>query len=166
MLASKTKKGGGVERDKEQTKRTGAGMGGVDRAEPEYAITSPSAWGSQSTIRQRTERWGTTYGSLLEGNSLLLTHSGNNSDVELIKERLLGSSGNQVEDGCSTYVLAVVKVGLDLLAKFALGDLDVVLAGTILGHQVEETVVDVDELVFSSADVGDLGTGEVSAKRG
>ena len=67
-------------------------------------------------------------------------------------------------------------LSLDLLAEVTLGKLDVVLSGTVLGHEVEETVVDVDlnyggrmsvgsiegseygtdELVFVTEDVGDV----------
>ena len=54
---------------------------------------------------------------------LLFTHGGNDRDKE---------------------VLAVIEVGLDLLAKVAVRKLDIVLGGTVLGHEVEEAVVDVD----------------------
>ena len=62
-------------------------------------------------------------GSLLVGDGLLLTHGGDDGDEE---------------------VLALVEVVLDLLAELAVGELDVVLGGAVLGHEVEETVVDVD----------------------
>ncbi len=62
-------------------------------------------------------------GSLLEGDSLLLAHGGDDSDKE---------------------VLAAVELILDLLAEVAIGQPDVVLGDTVLGHQVEEAVVDVD----------------------
>ena len=65
----------------------------------------------------------TALGSLLEGDGLLLTHSRDDGDKQ---------------------VLALVEVGLDLLAHITLGKLDIVLGGTILSHQVEETVIDVD----------------------
>lgn len=45
---------------------------------------------------------------------------------------------------------------MDLSADFALGDLDVVLGGAIVGHQVEEAVVDVDKLVFGTEYIGDI----------
>ena len=54
---------------------------------------------------------------------LLLAHSRNDGDQE---------------------VLAFVKVGLNLGAEFTLRDLNIIFGGTILGHEVEETVVDVD----------------------
>lgn len=62
-------------------------------------------------------------GRLLVGDGLLFAHGGDDGDEE---------------------VLALVEVGLDLLANVALGDADVVLGGTVLGHQVQETVIDVD----------------------
>ena len=62
-------------------------------------------------------------GRFLVGDSLLLTHGRDDSDEQ---------------------ILALIEVGLDLLAKVALRKLDVVLGGTILGHEVEETVIDVD----------------------
>ncbi len=62
-------------------------------------------------------------GRLLVGDGLLFAHGGDDGDEE---------------------VLAVVEVGLDLLAELALGDLDVVLRVAVLGHEVEEAVIDVD----------------------
>ena len=74
-----------------------------------------------------------------------------------------------------TGILAVFGEELvDLLANFVVGELDVVLGGAVLGHEVEETVVDVDlqkrglirvratpekcthELVFVTEDVRDI----------
>lgn len=45
-----------------------------------------------------------------------------------------------------THVLSIVESGLDLVSEFTFGKLDIILGGTVLSHQVEETVVDVDEL--------------------
>jgi len=42
---------------------------------------------------------------------------------------------------------------LDLRAEVAIGNTDVVLGGAIRGHEVKETVVDVDELEFVAVDV-------------
>jgi len=53
-------------------------------------------------------------------------------------------------------ILAIIETGLDFLAKIAFGDLDVVFGGAIGGHEVEETIIDVDELVFLTTDVGDI----------
>ena len=90
------------------------------------------------------------------------------------KTHLLLAHGR--DDG-DEQVLAVIEVGLDLLAEVTLRDLDVVLRGTVLSHEVEETIVDVDlswhaqsaflgacrrrsmgayELVFVTDDVGDI----------
>lgn len=71
----------------------------------------------------RGNRLGRALGGLLDGDGLLLAHGGDDGDEE---------------------VLAVVEVGLDLLAELALGDLDVVLRVAVLGHEVEEAVIDVD----------------------
>lgn len=54
---------------------------------------------------------------------LLLVHSADNGDKE---------------------ILAIIKASLDVLAKVTLGDLDIVLSGTIGVHEVEETVINVD----------------------
>ena len=62
-------------------------------------------------------------GRLLVRDGLLLAHSRDDGDEE---------------------ILAFLKAGLDFLANVTLGDLDVVLGDTVVGHQVEETVVDVD----------------------
>lgn len=74
-------------------------------------------------------------GSILERKTVLLTHSGNNGDHE---------------------VLAVIESSLDLLTKITIGNTDIVLGVTIVGHEVEETVVNVDELVLVTLDVGDV----------
>ena len=65
----------------------------------------------------------TALGRLLVGDGLFFTHGGDNGNKE---------------------ILAVVEVALDLLAEVTLGDTDIILGGTILSHQVEETVIDVD----------------------
>jgi len=53
-------------------------------------------------------------------------------------------------------LLAIVKVCLDLIADIAFGDFDVVLGSTFGGHQAEETIIDIDQLVLSSVNVGDV----------
>ena len=65
----------------------------------------------------------TALGRLLEGDGLLLTHSRDDGDKQ---------------------VLAVVELGLDLLAHITVGKLDIVLSSTVLSHQVKETVINVD----------------------
>merc|ERR1711977_159538 len=46
---------------------------------------------------------------------------------------------------------------LDLLTNFSIGNLDIVLGLTIIGHQGEETIVrDIEQLVFLAGDVGDI----------
>ena len=62
-------------------------------------------------------------GRLLVGDGLLLTHGGDDGDKE---------------------VLALVEVVLDLLAQLTVRELNVVLGSSILSHQVEETVIDVN----------------------
>jgi len=66
---------------------------------------------------------------------LLLTHSSENSNKE---------------------IFALFKVRLDLLAQVTVWELDVVLGDTILGHEIEETIVNVNKLVFSAVDIGDI----------
>ena len=41
-------------------------------------------------------------------------------------------------------IFAVFEARGDLVNHFTLGDFDIILGGTILSHQVEETVIDVD----------------------
>ena len=72
---------------------------------------------------------------LLERDGLLFTHGRDNGNEQ---------------------VLSVVKALLDLLAQISFGDLDVVLGDTFRGHEIEETIINVDELVFSTADIGDV----------
>lgn len=85
-----------------------------------------------------------TLRSLLGGQSMLFTHSGDDGDENL---------------------LSVVEKLLDLVTDFTLGDLDIVLSSTGLVNQVHESVINVKEGVFVSGDVGDVhvvgGGGEI-----
>jgi len=54
---------------------------------------------------------------------LLLAHSADDSDQE---------------------ILAIIKAGLDFLAKVTFRDLDIILSSTVGGHEVKETVINVD----------------------
>lgn len=47
-------------------------------------------------------------------------------------------------DDSNKQVLALIEVSLDLLAEFVVGDLNIVLGGTVGGHEVEETIIDVN----------------------
>jgi hypothetical protein len=66
---------------------------------------------------------------------VLLTHSGNNSDKEF---------------------LALIELSLDLVTKFTFGQLDIILGATVVKHQGKETVINVDEGVFVTDNVGDI----------
>lgn len=66
---------------------------------------------------------------------MLLTHSGNNGNHE---------------------VLTIVESGLNLVTKITVGNTDVVLSVTVVGHKVEVTIVNVDELVLVTLNVGDV----------
>ncbi len=46
--------------------------------------------------------------------------------------------------------------GGNFVTQVRLGNLDIVLGGTVLRHQVKESVVNVDELVFVTVDVGNI----------
>ncbi|EEQ41625.1 eukaryotic translation initiation factor 5A [Clavispora lusitaniae ATCC 42720] len=72
---------------------------------------------------------------LLVGNGGFLTHGRNDRDDQ---------------------VLALVKVGLDLVTQLTVWDLDVVLGVTVVGHQRQETVVNVQQLVLGSGHVWNL----------
>ncbi len=79
---------------------------------------------------------------------------------------ILGSLGRILERDASFFThgsqnrdnqfLSVVKFGLDLRAHFTFGQLDVVLGGTIAAHQGQETVVDIQQRIFGTVDVGDI----------
>ena len=71
----------------------------------------------------------------LDGDGHLLSHRGKDGDDE---------------------VLASLEIGLDLGADITLGDFDIVLGLPVIAHEVKEIVVDVDELVFSTSDIGDF----------
>ena len=60
-------------------------------------------------------------GSFLPSDSSLLSHGGEDGDKE---------------------ILAVLESLLNLLSNLRVGDLDVVLRGTVVSHKVEETVID------------------------
>lgn len=53
-------------------------------------------------------------------------------------------------------ILAVVEGGADLLANLTIRDLDIILGGTVVAHQIQEAIVDVDQLVFVALHVGDI----------
>merc|ERR1712037_996662 len=75
--------------------------------------------------------------SLLGVNGGLLTHGGENNDVDVL--------------------LLLSEQLLDLVTNVTLWDLDVVLLVTRVGEEVQETVVgNVDELVLLAADVRDV----------
>lgn len=74
-------------------------------------------------------------GSLLNGESVLLTHGRDNGDHDL---------------------LAVIEHALNLVANLAIRNSDIVLGSTVAVHEVEETVVDIDKLELSSNNVGDV----------
>lgn len=77
----------------------------------------------KSEVRIDSPKKLSALGSLLDGDGLLLAHGGDNGDQQ---------------------ILAIIEVGMDLLAEITLGDLHIVLGGTISSHQVEEAIVDVD----------------------
>jgi len=76
-----------------------------------------------------------TFRGLLERDGLLLVHGGDDSDKE---------------------IFTVIESRSDLRAKITLWNLNVILRDAIHGHQVKETVVDVDELVFRTPDIRDI----------
>ena len=49
--------------------------------------------------------------------------------------------------------LSIVKVCADFVAEFAFGEFDVVLGGPFAGHQVEESVINVDLVISLQCDV-------------
>jgi len=51
---------------------------------------------------------------------------------------------------------SIVKVCADFIADFSLGEFDVVFGGTFAGHQTEKSLVNVNQLVFSASNVGDI----------
>lgn len=73
--------------------------------------------------------------SLLEGDGSLLIHSGDDGDQQ---------------------VLTLVESSLDGVTQLTLWSLDVILGVTILGHQVQETIVNVQQLVLGSLDKWNL----------
>lgn len=138
-------------------------------------------------VRNATRACSKTYGSLLEGDGLLLACGTGVARVSPWSSRSFGSlllavsparlgtpplaktlrlppkvptarperlthGGNDGDE----HVHAVVERLLDVLSNVALGDLDVVLGGSVDEHEVEEAVVDVDELVLGADNVGHI----------
>lgn len=79
--------------------------------------------GNNRTQKYRTATHLTAFGRLLVGDGLLLPHCRDDSNQQ---------------------ILAVVEVSLDLFAEFAIRNLDVVFGSAVGGHQVKETVIDVN----------------------
>lgn len=75
------------------------------------------------------------FGHLLVGEGVLLTHGRDDSDKE---------------------ILTSIKVSLDLLANLRVGQLNIILGLTIISDQGQETIINVDELVLLTDDIGDL----------
>jgi len=72
-------------------------------------------------------------GSFLKRDGGLIAHGGQDGDEQF---------------------LPFVKLGVDLVAKFTLGKLNIILGGTVTGHERKEPVVDIDELELGAMDVG------------
>jgi len=78
-----------------------------------------------------------TTGGLLGFDSSLLTHSRENNNVGVL---LIG--GEKL---------------VNLFANFSIGNLDIVLSLTIIGHQRKETIIrDIEQLVFLADNIGDI----------
>jgi len=76
-----------------------------------------------------------TLGGFLDGNSLFFTHGGDDSNQK---------------------ILSFLEISLNLLSKVTLRDLDIIFRGSILGHEIEEALVNVNELVFVTRHVRDV----------
>lgn len=70
-----------------------------------------------------------------DGSLTLLSHGGNDGDEQ---------------------VLSGLELGLDILSDLGVGEGNIVLSVSLGGHEVEESIVDVDELVLLTEDVGNL----------
>jgi hypothetical protein len=94
-----------------------------------------------------------TAGSLLGFDSSLLTHSRKNNDVwkNMMLVYLPLQIPIQVAKLTGVFLFGGEKL-VDLLANFSLGNLDIVLGLTIIGHQGEETIIRNIELLFVSED--------------
>jgi hypothetical protein len=81
--------------------------------------------------------YGSLFGSLLDFHASLLTHGGQDNDVA---------------------VLALISEHLvDSVTNFTIGNLDIILGATVVVHEGEEAIVgNVEKLVFTAGDVGDV----------
>jgi len=75
-----------------------------------------------------------------------------------LRSLLVGNCGLLVHgrDDGNQEILASFEVLLDFGAHFTGRDLDVILRGAIRAHEIKEAVINVDELVFNTLDVGDV----------
>lgn len=89
----------------------------------------------RQNLRRKKSTNLTLRGGLLERHGLLLAHGGDDRDEQVLS--FLKGLGN-------------------LLAQITIRDLDVVLGVAVPVHQVEETIIDIDKLVFGTLDVGDI----------
>lgn len=85
-----------------------------------FYLGASSARSKQDACQPEAQN-GRTPWALTEGDSLLLAHSGNDGDEE---------------------VLSVIESLLDLVSNLALRELDIVLGGSVGRHHVEEAVID------------------------
>jgi hypothetical protein len=52
--------------------------------------------------------------------------------------------------------LALIELFLQLLTKFTFGQLDIILGATVVKHQGEETIINIDKGIFVTDDVGNI----------
>ena len=99
----------------------------------------------QATTWTRTSL--STLRSFLEGDSLTNHESPikNDAHLQVRSTYLLLSHGR--DDG-DEQVLSIVETALDLFAELSVGDTNVVLRDAILGHEVKETIVNIDLIKF------------------
>jgi hypothetical protein len=71
----------------------------------------------------------------LKRNSLLFAHGRNDGDEK---------------------IFTLIESARNVFANVTLGDLNVVLRGAIWSHQIKESIVNVDKLVFVTIDMGDI----------
>lgn len=82
-----------------------------------------------------------TLRGLLPGDGLCKTHISIASHCDQIVTHLFFCHSGDDRD---EEIFAIIESSLDLLAKRALRNFNIILRSTVVGHQVEETLIDVD----------------------
>jgi len=124
-------------------------LSGTKVGEEEEEKEEEDVWTSSDRRKKQVKKWkgngqrekgnhwnrSSTLGRLLVGNGLLFTHGTDDGDKQ---------------------IFTFIEGGHNFFAHVALRNFDIIFGGAILGHKVEEAIINVNKLVFATSDVGDI----------